>query len=80
MKQTIKRWQLRVRSVSRAHPITAAPAGAPPPCRHRGFPLNIPGVSRDKIGDADVALYNAKETGRNKVVRFTKEMWKDEQY
>jgi diguanylate cyclase (GGDEF)-like protein len=29
---------------------------------------------------ADVALYNAKETGRNKVVRFTKEMWKDEQY
>ncbi|WP_458700024.1 diguanylate cyclase [Sulfurospirillum sp. 1307] len=26
---------------------------------------------------ADVALYSAKETGRNKCVRFTKEMWKD---
>ncbi|MBI5575090.1 MAG: diguanylate cyclase [Deltaproteobacteria bacterium] len=29
---------------------------------------------------ADVALYSAKETGRNRVVRFAKEMWKDEQY
>jgi len=27
---------------------------------------------------ADVALYQAKETGRNKVVRFTKDMWKEE--
>jgi diguanylate cyclase (GGDEF)-like protein len=27
---------------------------------------------------ADVAMYNAKETGRNKVMRFHKEMWKDE--
>lgn len=44
------------------------------------FPLNIPAGSRDKIGDADVALCNAKKTGRNRVVRFTKEMWKDEQY
>ncbi len=26
---------------------------------------------------ADVALYNAKETGRNKVVRFKKSMWKE---
>jgi len=27
---------------------------------------------------ADIALYEAKESGRNKVLRFTKEMWKDE--
>lgn len=26
---------------------------------------------------ADVALYQAKETGRNKVLRFSKEMWKE---
>jgi diguanylate cyclase (GGDEF)-like protein len=29
---------------------------------------------------ADVALYSAKETGRNKVVRFAKDMWKEEEY
>ncbi len=29
---------------------------------------------------ADVALYEAKNSGRNKCVRFTKEMWKDEQF
>ena len=29
---------------------------------------------------ADVALYKAKETGRNKVVRFTKDMWQSEEY
>lgn len=28
---------------------------------------------------ADVALYRAKEEGRNKCVRFTKDMWKEEQ-
>ena len=28
---------------------------------------------------ADVAMYNAKETGRNRVVRFTKALWKDDQ-
>ncbi len=29
---------------------------------------------------SDVALYNAKETGRNKSVRFKKEMWTDKEY
>ena len=29
---------------------------------------------------ADVAMYEAKENGRNKVARFTKDMWKDEEY
>jgi len=29
---------------------------------------------------ADVALYQAKDTGRNRAVRFAKEMWKDDQY
>ncbi|MBF0357241.1 MAG: diguanylate cyclase [Magnetococcales bacterium] len=29
---------------------------------------------------ADVALYKAKESGRNKSVRFTKDMWDDQQY
>ena len=29
---------------------------------------------------SDVALYEAKENGRNKVVRFTKDMWKEEEY
>jgi len=29
---------------------------------------------------ADVALYKAKELGRNKSVKFSREMWKDEQF
>ncbi|MBT0652331.1 diguanylate cyclase [Geomobilimonas luticola] len=29
---------------------------------------------------ADVALYKAKETGRNKAIRFTEEMWTGEQF
>jgi diguanylate cyclase (GGDEF)-like protein len=28
---------------------------------------------------ADVALYQAKETGRNKVLRFSQEMWKEDE-
>jgi two-component system, cell cycle response regulator len=29
---------------------------------------------------ADVALYRAKGTGRNKAVRFTEDMWVEKQY
>ena len=29
---------------------------------------------------ADVALYKAKDTGRNKVVRFTEEMWEEQEF
>jgi diguanylate cyclase (GGDEF)-like protein len=29
---------------------------------------------------ADVALYKAKDAGRNKVIRFTKEMWTEEEF
>ena len=29
---------------------------------------------------ADVALYKAKETGRNRAVRFIMDMWKEEQF
>jgi diguanylate cyclase (GGDEF)-like protein len=34
----------------------------------------------EAIKFADVALYRAKSEGRNRVVRFTKEMWKQEKY
>ncbi|MFN4197192.1 MAG: diguanylate cyclase [Caldimicrobium sp.] len=34
----------------------------------------------EAIKFADIALYKAKEAGRNKVVRFTKEFWPEEEY
>lgn len=34
----------------------------------------------EAIKYADVALYKAKEAGKNKVLRFTKEMWTEEEY
>ncbi|MFN3567354.1 MAG: diguanylate cyclase [Caldimicrobium sp.] len=34
----------------------------------------------EAIKYADIALYKAKEAGRNKVVRFTKEFWTEEEY
>ncbi len=34
----------------------------------------------EAIKYSDIALYKAKEWGRNKVVRFTKDMWTEEEY
>lgn len=43
------------------------------------FPADTQGFWQ-AIKFAEVALYKAKETVRNRAVRFTSEMWKEEQF
>ena len=43
------------------------------------FPTDAQGIW-EAIKYADVALYKAKELGRNRVVRFTPDMWPSEEY
>ncbi len=43
------------------------------------FPSDATGIW-EAIKFADIALYKAKETGRNKVLRFTSDMWQENSY
>ena len=72
----------KVRQAVEAHKFTLSDGGALQKTISIGvseFPADSESYWRS-LKFSDVALYHAKENGRNQVSRFTLEMWKDEQY